>query len=251
VSRLPESASSPPAITGGFILRIDKGNPDFTAAGRWLQFVYPSLEDMSSPQRRPQLDFISTFINDFGQAAGAANFKHPTTGKHYSEFIDVDAWIDHNILNALTKNVDGLRISAYFYKERGGRLAAGPVWDFDRSLGTPWDPRATEPEEWNQSFNAANYFNEGWWRLLFRDPDFKSRYRTRFKLLLNGEFSAGNLERIVDGMASQVGAAADRNFRRWPQTLPLDNSYSSEIALLKDFLRRRVAWIKTQLDTNF
>jgi hypothetical protein len=31
----------------------------------------------------------------------------------------------------------------------------------------------------------------------------------------------------------------------------LENSHAAEIALLKDFLRRRVAWIKTQLDTNF
>ena len=154
------------------------------------------------PERRPQLDFIRTFIDGFGQAASAADFKHPSTGQHYSEFIDVDAWIDHNIINALTKNVDGLRFSAYFHKERGGRLAAGPVWDFDRSLGTPYDPRATEPEEWNADVvNATDYFNEGWWRLLFRDPDFRSRYRARFKALLNGEFSADNLDRIVDGMA--------------------------------------------------
>lgn len=251
VSRLPESAASAPAMTGGFILRIDKGMPDFDAAGRWLQFVYPDAEDMSSPQRKPQLDFISAFINDFVRAASAPDFKHPSTGQHYSEFIDVDAWIDHNILNALTKNVDGLRISAYFYKERGGRLAAGPVWDFDRSLGTPYDPRATEPEEWNQTWNAADYFNEGWWRLLFRDPDFRSRYRARFKALLNGEFSADNLDRIVDAMAREVGDAAGRNFQRWAQFPPLNNSYAAEISLLKDFLRRRVAWIKSQLDTNF
>ena len=251
VSRLPESATRPPAVTGGFIVRIDKGPPDFTAAGRWLQFVYPDSDDMSLPERKPQLDFIRTFIDNFAQAASAPNFRHPSTGQHYTDFIDVDAWIDHNILNALTKNVDGLRISAYFHKERGGRLAAGPIWDFDRSLGTPWDMRATEPEEWNQSFNAANYFNEGWWRLLFRDPDFRSRYRARFKALLNGEFSADNLDRIVDRMASQVGDAADRNFQRWPQTRPQDNSYAAEIAQLKDFLRRRVDWIKTQLDSNF
>ena len=251
VSRLPESAASPPAMTGGFILRIDKGAPDFDAAGRWLQFVYPSSEDMTSPKRKPQLDFIKAFIDGFGQAASAADFKNPSTGQHYSQFIDVDAWIDHNIINALTKNVDGLRFSAYFYKDRGGRLAAGPVWDFDRSMGTPYDPRTIEPEEWNQSFNATNYFNEGWWRLLFRDPDFRSRYRARFMALLNGEFSADNLDRIVDGMASEVGDAADRNFRRWPQSPPRDNSYAVEIAVLKDFLRRRVAWIKTQLDTDF
>jgi hypothetical protein len=251
VSRLPESAASVPAITGGFILSIDKGVPDFDAAGRWLQFVYPDAEDMRLPERRPQLDFIRAFIDGFGRAASAADFRHPSTGQHYSEFIDVDAWIDHNILNALTKNVDGLRFSAYFHKERSGRLAAGPVWDFDRSLGTLYDARAAEPEEWNQPWNATDYFNEGWWRLLFRDPDFRSRYRARFKALLNGEFSADNLDRIVEAMATEVGAAADRNFRRWTYFPPQDNSHAAEIALLKDFLRRRVAWIKAQLDTNF
>jgi hypothetical protein len=251
VSRLQESAASPSAITGGFILRIDKGVPDFDAAGRWLQFVYPDSEDMAVPARRPQFDFIRTYIDGFGQAARAADFKHPSTGQHYSEFIDVDAWIDHNIINALAKNVDGLRFSAYFYKERGGRLAAGPVWDFDRSLGTPYDPRATEPEEWNQTWNATDYFNEGWWRLLFRDPDFRSRYRARFTTLLNGEFAPNNLDRLVDGLASQVGDAADRNFRRWTQFPPLDNSHAAEVAVLKNFLRRRTAWIKTQLGTNF
>jgi hypothetical protein len=252
VSRLPGSAARPPAMTGGFIVRIDKGGADFAAAGRWLQFVYPDPEEMRSPERKPQLDFISGFIDGFGQAASAADFRHPSTRQHYSEFIDVDAWIDHNIINALTKNVDGLRFSAYFHKERGGRLAAGPVWDFDRSLGTPYDPRTAEPEEWRPpTFNAADYFNEGWWRFLFRDPDFRSRYSARFKALLNREFSAGNLDRIVDRMAAEVGDAAERNFRRWTQFPPHDNSHAAEIALLKDFLRRRVAWIKTQLDGAF
>src|SRR5688572_357589 len=58
VSRLPTSAASPPASSGGFILRIDKGVPDFDAAGRWLQFVSPDSEEMRLPERRPQPDFI-------------------------------------------------------------------------------------------------------------------------------------------------------------------------------------------------
>ena len=252
LSRLPESAASLPAMTGGFIVRIDKGAPDFAAAGRWLQFVYPDADDMSLPARKPQLDFIRAFIDGFGQAASAGTFTHPSTGEHYSQFIDVDAWIDHNIINALTKNVDGLRFSAYFHKERGGLLAAGPVWDFDRSLGTPYDRRAADPEEWKQTWSdATDYFNEGWWRLLFRDPDFRSRYRARFRALLDREFSADTLDGIVDRLVAEVGDAADRNFQRWPQSPPRDNSHAAEIALLKDFLRRRVAWIRTELDTDF
>lgn len=236
---------------GGFILRIDKGVPDFAAGGRWLQFVYPDPEAMRSPERRPQLDSISAFINDFVEAASAPDFRHPTTGRHYAEFIDVEAWIDHNIINALTKNVDAFRFSAYFHKDRDGRLAAGPVWDFDRSMGTPYDWRTTAPEEWNQAFNAADYFNEGWWRFLFRDPEFRSRYRERFKALLNREFSPDALDRVVDRMVSDVGDAAERNFRRWAQFPPRENSYAAEVALLKDFLRRRATWIRTQLETNF
>jgi hypothetical protein len=252
VGRLPRSAVNDPAVSGGFILRIDKGAADFDAAGRRLQFVYPNAEDMQLPERRPQLDYIRQFINGFGQAASAADFRDPSTGRHYSEFIDVDAWIDHNIVNALTKNVDGLRFSAYFHKDRGGRLAAGPVWDFDRSMGTPYDWRAIEPEEWKLTWSdATDYFNEGWWRLLFRDPDFRSRYRARFTALLKTDFSADNLDRLVDGMAAQVGDAADRNFRRWTPFPPRGNSHAAEIAVLKDFLRRRVAWITTQLETTF
>ncbi len=252
VSRLPASATDLPQTTGGFVVRIDKGPADFVAAGQRLQFVYPSAENMAQPERRPQLEFIRAYIDGFGQAVSAPNFRHPSTGQHYSEFIDVNAWIDHHIINTLTKNVDALRFSTYLHKDRGGRLIAGPVWDFDRSMGTPYDLRATEPEEWNATWrNAVDYFNEGWWRFLFRDPDFRSRYRARFTSLLNGTFSATNLERSVDGMVSTVGDSARRNFQRWPQSPPIENAHAAEILLLKDFLRRRVAWLSTQLDTEF
>lgn len=252
VSRLPATATAAPALTGGFILRIDKGTPDFVAAGRWLQFVYPDAAEMRAEERRPQLDFITTYLNGFAQAASAADFRHPTTRQHYSEFIDVDAWIDHHIVNVLTKNVDGLRFSTYFHKDRGGLLAAGPVWDFDRSLGTPYDLRATQPAEWRaQTFNTSDYFNEGWWRWLFRDPEFRSRYRARFQALLNKEFAAESIERIVDGMVSQIGPAAERNLERWDRFPALNNSHAAEVALLKDFVRRRVAWIRTQLAEGF
>jgi len=248
VGRLSASATGGNSITGGFIVRIDKGPPDFAAAGRWLQFVYPSADAMRRPERSAQLGFIRTFIDGFGLAASAPTFRHPSSGQHYSDFIDVDAWIDHHIVNALTKNVDGMRFSSYFYKDRGGKLMAGPVWDFDRSLGTPYDIRATEPEEWYSTLRSAStYFNEGWWRLLFRDPDFRDRYRARVTTLLTREFSADTISRMVDELAAQVGDAAERNFSRWPESPP-QGSHATEVALLKDFVRRRVAWIRTQVE---
>lgn len=250
VSRLPASAVELPALSGGFVVRIDKGTPDFAAGGRWLQFVYPNATDMARPERKPQLDYIRAFIDGFVQAASAPNFRHPSTGQHYSEFIDVDAWIDHHIINTLAKNPDGMRYSTFFHKDRDGRLAAGPVWDFDRTFGTPYDVRALEPEEWATWQRGGQNFAEGWWALLFRDPVFTARYRARFTELLNGDLSADNLVGIVDALATKAGDAAGRNFQRWTQTPPWQ-SHAAEIAWLQDFLRRRVAWIKGHLETNF
>jgi hypothetical protein len=162
VSRLLESAATPPRSPAGSSCGSTRAWQTSTRRGSGLQFVYPKPEEMKRPERQPQFNFIRGFVDDFGRAVSAANFSHPATGQHYSAFIDVDAWIDHHIINALAKNVDGLRFSAYFHKERGGRLAAGPVWDFDRSFGTPYDPRAAEPEEWKLTWSdATDYFTEG------------------------------------------------------------------------------------------
>ena len=35
----------------------------------------------------------------------------------------------------MTKNIDGFRLSTYFYKDRNGKITMGPVWDYNLSLG--------------------------------------------------------------------------------------------------------------------
>ena len=248
IEALDDVADPPPDDGDAFILAIDKGDHHFEAGGKLLQLVHPDAEAMVGAARHARVDVIRGYIDEFVEAASAPAFKHPSSGRHYSELIDVDAWIDHHILNVLTKNVDGLRISAYFSKRRAGRLAAGPIWDFDRSLGTPYDERARDPAEWKRAgSNGTDYFTEGWWRLLFEDPAFKARYRARFLALLGNELAPAELRRAVAALVSQVGAAAGRNFARWPDSPPRGGSYDAEVTLLEDFLLERSAWIHEQL----
>ena len=204
------------------------------------------------PARRPQLDFIRAFIDGFGQAASAADFTHPSTGQHYSEFIDVDAWIDHHIINALTKNVDGLRFSAYFTR------SAAAVWRRVRcgiSIAA-WARRTTRAPPSPRSGSRRGPMRpttstKGGGGSCFAIRTFKSRYRARFKALSE----RGILGRQPRSHRRRDGLRGRR--RRGSQLPALDavpaarHSHAAEIALLKDFLRRRVAWIKTELDTNF
>lgn len=251
VEKLDDHDATQSTVSGGFILCLDKGENHFDAGGKALQFVYPKPEAMAGAARNSQLDFIRGYIDGFAEAASAPGFRQPSSDRHYSEFIDVDSWIDHHILNMLAKNVDALRVSTYFHKSRAGRLVAGPVWDFDRSLGTPYDPHVRNPTEWKRAgSDDIDYFAEGWWGLLFKDPAFKERYRDRFLGLLEDEFAPLELERAVEELVSEVGVAADRNFARWLEHPPRHGSHDGEVALLVDFLRQRSTWIHEQL-TNW
>jgi hypothetical protein len=250
VAKLEETELALPGISGGYIVSIDKGAVAFGAGGEMFQFVYPDAALMRAEVRAPQVDYLRGFIDDFAEAAQAPDFIGPSHGQHYSEFIDVDSFIDHQIVNVLAKNVDALRISTYFHKDLNGPLVAGPVWDFDRSLGTPHDGRATDPEEWRYSLSdGTDYFEQGFWGMLFVDPAFRTRYKQRFLSLLAGELSADVLEGFVDSLSSQLSEAAPRNFERWSEYPPSGGNHAGEIAILKDFLQRRAAWIQTELET--
>ena len=239
-------------LSGGYVLAIDKGDVHFMGAGQSWQFVYPDAALMQQTRMKPYVDFIRTYVEDFGKAINAKDFKHPQTGKSYSAYIDVDAFVDHNILNTLLKNVDALRISAYFFKDRDGLLQAGPLWDFDRSSGTPYDDRAKNPEEWKLAgSDGTDYFAQGFWAALFRDPEFRARYRARFLELLKGKLSPDQMDQAIDGLVANIGAAAARDFARWTGTPAKDGSHKAEVTLLKTFLRRRAVWIQAQLEAGF
>ena len=55
--------------------------------------------------------------------------------KHYSELADIDSMAAYWLVMEITDNVDSMFRSRYAYKDIGGLLTFGPVWDFDHSLG--------------------------------------------------------------------------------------------------------------------
>jgi hypothetical protein len=245
LAKLSAGDLAEPEVSGGYILRLDPGDSDFEVAGEEVQFVYPRPEVIGVPARQPQVDYIRAFIADFNEAANAPGGLHPRSGRHYSEFIDQDSWIDHHIINALAKNPDGIHRSAYFHKPKGGKLVAGPVWDFDRTLGTREDDRATDPEGWRPDFGYP------WWKPLFADSQFRERYRARLLQLTQDELSPASLNAIIDRLAGAVGDAAERNFARWPEDAPEDG-HAAEITILKEFVRDRVAWLRSEMsDPDF
>ena len=217
-------------VEGGFIWKNDRGS------------AYVDPERTTSAQRR----YIDGWIRDLERAAASRDFKDPDVG--YERYADVDSFIDHNILNLLAMNVDALRLSSFYYKSADGKLEAGPIWDFDRSLDST-DGRDNNPRTWFGTGDSTRYFNDNdrvmsWWPDMFNDPDFVQRYIDRWFELRQDEFSLENINATIDAHAAEISEAAARDYRRWSRSRYGD--FQGEIDHLKTWLRRRVEWIDSK-----
>jgi len=233
-------------LSGGYIVQAnepDLGDQPFMAAGRQFLHVYPKQEDIL-PQ---QIQYISQYIDAAARAASAADGVDVMTGQHYAALLDVNAFVDHHILNVLVKNPDAFALSSYFHKDRGGPLVAGPMWDLDLALGAndPWGQRSLDPTRWNPGTDSI--FERGFWGPLFTHAEFEQAYWARWNELLAGPFRITELHAIVNAFEQQLTEAELRNRARWPESAPRNDSFAAEMQALRDWLAARVAWISANL----
>ncbi len=239
-----------PEVNGGWLLKIDRADPGdqgFEAGGRRLLYVDPKESEVTARQAEyitQQIDAMAASLTD----------TDPETG--YARYIDVDSWIDHHLLNVLTKNPDGLRLSTYLFQDAGGKIEFGPIWDFDRSMGSE-DGRDLDPLTWDSVGDGSNFFNYSWWDPLFQDPEFRRKWFDRWFELRDDVFTEENFNRIIDAMAAEIREAQDRNWERWPGIAPNGgmfapdgmDSWEGELLHLKGWLAARLQWIDSQFSS--
>ena len=147
----------------------------------------------------------------------------------------------------LAMNVDAIRLSQYYFKTADGKLEAGPIWDFDRTLEST-DGRDNNPERWYGTGDSTHVFDEtrggGWWADMYQDPDFVQAYIDRWFELRDGAFGLEDLFATIDAQAVQLQEAAPREYARWSASRYGD--FAGEIQHLKDWLTARVNWIDSQ-----
>lgn len=248
----PEDTEAP-EVTGGYVFKRDRPDDDDhsldcgTAGGTiyyqyGIQLVDPEEHELVDAQ----LEYLQAECDAIGEASAAADFTDPASGRHYSEIIDVDSFVDHHILNVIFKNPDAFRLSGYLHKDREGLVQAGPLWDFDRACDST-DERAWYPTWWdasNQTTDTTYVFEDGWYALLMEDEDFALAYWTRWEELLEGELSAEAMDARIVAMAAELEEAAERNHDRWG-----GQDFSSEITSLRAWMAARHAWISACIAT--
>jgi hypothetical protein len=259
VAKLDPSDATEPEISGGYVLKIDRGAATVPAAlSRDLIPVDPEDADLTTAQRT----WITNYVAQFEAALAGPDFADPATG--YAKYIDVQSWIDYHIMTELTFNVDEWYLSTYLSKDRGGKLKLGPFWDFDRSLGNTDQLGAAGTTGW-YSDALVNFFatyngqapsqvvEYPWFRRLFEDPNFATRYADRRTELRRTVLSEANIFATIDRLAAERQESQARNFARWntlntliaPSPLAFP-TYEEHVADLKGWIHDRLAWLDGQ-----
>lgn len=273
IDKLHPENTNAPSVTGGYLLSIDRaklddaGNPipQFNAAGVSMNYMDPDYRDVTL--QPAQQHYLNYYFSSFYTALNSPNWTNPATG--YAQYIDTRSWIDYHLHQVFVFNVDMFRLSSFLYKPRNGPIFQGPLWDFDRSIGTggsSGDDRAFNPFVWH-SEDGDNGFDSPWYSRLFRDPDFFQKWIDRYQQLRQTVYSESNLTAQVDYFAEQVREAARRDAARWvgsgtsdtsprsgrvtangyTHVFPTPGNYQGEVDFIKVWLTDRLQF----MDANF
>lgn len=262
----PIDTSATGSWTGGYLFKADRtdsdeydwkttrGNP---TGGGTLTIARPKMRNLdggpyfsnsAALAGSRQVQYLRTYVQGFEDALYADQANGFATRDHL-DYIERDTWVDHLILNAFTKNVDALRLSAFFHKPEDRPILAGPIWDFDRSMDS-YDGRDDAFNTWDGTGDATRYFQRDWWGILSQDPDFRQAFYDRWAELRDGPFSNAGLADIIvplgeeiDNSANGLGSAAQRDAARWSQNSPRAGGYPAEISHMLNWMQNRAAWM--------
>ena len=226
---------------GGWAVRRDRampGRPGFTIGGEEYQLVSPGGREATAEA----LDWVR---DDF--ARFRAKIREQATGEDLGEWLDLGTFVDMMLLQELVKNRDAFIFSAYYWRPAGGRMAAGPPWDYNLSMGNSEGFTGPEGLIVPGRELAGN---------LLRRPEIFGRFCGRWAELRKpgGAFSDGKIEEAVAAAAAEAGPGARRHFARHPELLHprrkfvLNVNYGADtfeenVRIVREFLLRRARWM--------
>lgn len=209
-----------------------------------LNIEYPKKD--LTPEK---YQYIKKYISEFERMLYSDKFNDPATG--YNKYIDTDSFVDFYIINEFFKNTDAGIYSTYVYKDYESKMKAGPVWDFNQSLGN-------HTEDIGEPFEYKGFFmnQRPWFDRLMEDKQFADKVVKRYKELRKTYLSDRYLLGEINKAKKILGGSISRNFEKWPISLsnqsavfeenePILSNYSSDISEYKNFLKKNKHLLKS------
>lgn len=215
-----------------------------------MVIVYPSEATITDAQR----EWIRRELNQFEKSL--YSYDYDTGNYGYWNYIDVDSFIDYFLVNELSLNVDSGKLSTYFYRDLGGKLTIGPLWDYNNSFNDYIENDLS-------NYNGFALMRSPLFFMLLKDERFVERTIDRYKELRKGALSDETLISTIDSAAAYLEPARNRNYLVWgysfdPELVTANEklspdernpkNYDEALAQLKETLLERTAWLDVNIE---
>lgn len=265
IAKLLSADTTGDELTGGYILQQNywDANNSFQSnyspidhPGFDVHFVYeyPEADSINEPQK----SYIASYVDSLETALYSENFTDPVTG--YRKYLDVKSFIDYFLVNELSRNNDGFKKSVFFYKDKysnGGKLKAGPVWDFDWAWKNLWGCSIFENLDgsgWAHHINdcPTDNYSCGWYIRMLQDSTFADELRCAYEDYRQTMLDTTSIFAYIDSIRTLVQNAQARHFQKWPilgisgpapEVGAIATTYNAELDTLKAWIKLRILWL--------
>lgn len=270
ISDLYPTENSGDNLTGGYLLKIDKssGSPSTSWKSEYtsgmlatqkteFQIEYPKYGIIT----QQQINYIKNYINNWEQKLMTENINDPKAS--FRNFMDMPSFVNYFILNEVTRNVDGYRLSTYLYKDKeslGGKIKMGPAWDFNLSFGNAdylngWMTNGFVYKAMENEAGKNDYWQVPfWWNKLVQDASFRKAVATRWKSVRSSFLSTKSLYATIDSAQVVLKDPLSRNFQKYPlmgkkiwPNYYVGATLTDEVNWLKNWIQGRLTWLDAQM----
>jgi len=200
------------------------------------------LMALNKTKQLTYLEYIYDYMDKTEKAIKSQNYTEA------SKYLDMDAMAKWYIVEELAMNTDSqLHCSCYMYKDAGGKLKMGPVWDFDLGFGN--GKYANEKHKDRTYLDKARWFAD-----LMQMPEFKSTVKSVWQKYKS---AVSSLPAFVDKTARMLNTAQEINFELWSITQQAEHtyartteeidSYDGQVDYLRDFVEARIDYMNKKI----
>ena len=243
------------ALTGGYFIEID-GYADrepeqarFYSARQHIGVTIKSPDEDSITA--VQKSYIQSFFNQMEARVMSNDYTDPQQG--WRSRLDEDSWLRHFLIGELTGNTDTYW-SCHMYKRRGeDMLYTGPEWDFDIAFDNDYRQYPTCQKS-DYVYVSAGTHATFVSRIIKQDPATAGSLLRLWSEARHNGITEEQVCSLIDSIADELQRSQELNFKRWPilsQDVHMNprhaGSYQGEVSFLKDYVRKRIAWMDRKI----
>lgn len=214
-------------VDGGYIMELDVYYDEtykFMSAVQELPYMFKDPDEVNEAQ----FTYMQNFINRL--EASLHNDMELAEGK-FMEYMDIDSHIDWWFVHELAHNAEPWHPkSTYMHKDKGGKLSAGPVWDFDWGTFRP--------------VKEYTIKNTLYYPRLFKNAVFVARVKERWAMFKN---KFDQIPAFIESEARRISQSEKMNHSMWPITQSVNEdenlTFEEAVQRMKSSYEQKLQWL--------